>query len=53
MSAYWIWTIPADVADEKVKEWTTIQQFEGYEYNHDYDEDQRYTVKYGHRWLTE
>ena len=40
MSAYWIWTIPADVADEKVKEWTTIQQFEGYEYNHDYDEDQ-------------
>lgn len=39
MSAYWIWTIPADVADEKVKEWTTIQQFEGYEYNHDYDED--------------
>mgnify|MGYP006992780040 CR=1 FL=1 len=23
-----------------VKKWTTIQRFEGYEYNHDYDEDQ-------------
>ena len=40
MSAYWIWSIPADVAEEKCKEWATIQQFEGYEYNHDYDEDQ-------------
>ena len=29
MSAHWIWSIPADVAEEKCKEWTTIQQFEG------------------------
>lgn len=40
MSAYWIWKMPADVAEENCKEWTTIQQFVGYEYNHDYDEDQ-------------
>ena len=40
MSAHWIWTIPADVADENCKEWTTIQQFACYEYNHDYDEEQ-------------
>ena len=40
MSAFWIWSMPADVAEENCKEWTTIQQFQGYEYNHDYDEDQ-------------
>ena len=40
MSAYWIWKMPADVAEENCKEWTTIQQFFGYEYNHDYDEEQ-------------
>lgn len=40
MSAYWIWKMPADVAEENCKEWTTIQQFVGYEYNHDYDEEQ-------------
>lgn len=40
MSAYWCWTIKAEKAEENCKEWTTIQQFVGYEYNHDYDEHQ-------------